>query len=592
MRIRHLPETLINQIAAGEVIERPAAAVKELVENSLDAGATQIDVDIREGGKSLIIVDDNGSGMNREELVAALDRHATSKLLGDDLLNIQFMGFRGEALPSIASVSRLKIATRMKDGEGWEVTVEGGKKEMAAPSSQARGTRIEVRDLFYATPARLKFLKSERAEALAIKEMLQRLAMANPEAGFRLTIDGKQSFYHAPVSDPQMRLADILGRDFGQNSFMIDTEREGIRLSGFAALPTYNRKTAQHQYLFVNRRPVRDKLIHGCVRAAYADVLAKDRHAAVALFIDLPSSLVDMNVHPAKAEVRFQDPGLVRGLIISALKHGVHQHGFQTSSTLSVAALGHLKAENQNAPALPYRSPSYSMNAGLAEAVRNSYMPQMGLQEMQMPSARFEEAPVAAIPEHFPLGAARAQIHENYIIAQNEQGVVIIDQHAAHERLVYERFKTQMEKHGIEKQGLLTPELVELDEADAERLLSRADMLAKLGLEIESFGIGTIAVQTIPALLAKANISKLIKDLADELTENDEANGLEERLNHILSTMACHGSVRSGRRLSVDEMNALLRQMEETPLSGQCNHGRPTYIKLSLRDIEKLFGRT
>lgn len=605
MRIRYLPETLINQIAAGEVIERPFAAVKELVENSIDAGASRIDVTITDGGKSQIIVSDNGSGMNRDDLIAAVDRHATSKLIGDDLLNIQHMGFRGEALASIASVSRLIIHTREQDGEAWVISVEGGKKGEPAPSSHPSGTQIEVRDLFYATPARLKFMKSERAEFMAVKDTITRLAMANPQVAFRLVHDGKESFNHIAVLDSQSRLAKILGREFGENSITIDAEREGLQLRGFAGLPTLHRGTAQHQYLFVNGRPVKDKLLHGCVRAAYSDVLHGGRHPMLALFLDVPRELVDVNVHPAKAEVRFQDPGLVRGLIISALKHALYEHGTRTSSSVSNAALGRFEPANAGGgPSLPMRRggsapvPRYyaygNMAQGLNENVQNMYAPQESLLPQEAPTARAEivHDTLDEDDQNFPLGAARAQLHENYIVAQTAEGMVIVDQHAAHERLVYERFKAQVEDRGVEKQGLLSPEIIQMEESEAERLLVYADGLAKLGLEIEPFGAGAIAVQSIPALLGeKPNLERLIRDLADEITERDTAQGLEERLNDILSTMACHGSIRSGRRMNVDEMNALLRQMEETPLSGQCNHGRPTSITLSLADIEKLFGR-
>lgn len=605
MRIRYLPETLINQIAAGEVIERPFAAVKELVENSIDAGASRIDVSITDGGKSQIIVSDNGSGMSSDDLIAAVDRHATSKLIGDDLLNIQHMGFRGEALASIASVARLSIATREADGDAWGIKVEGGKKGEASPSSHPSGTQIEVRDLFYATPARLKFMKSERAEFMAVKDTIIRLAMANPQVAFRLVHDGKESFNYSAVLDSQSRLAKILGREFGENSIAIEAEREGLRLSGYAGLPTLHRGTAQHQYLFVNGRPVKDKLLHGCVRAAYSDVLHGGRHPMLALFLDVPRELVDVNVHPAKAEVRFQDPGLVRGLIISALKHGLYEHGTRTSSSVSNAALGRFEPANGSgglslpmhrggSAAVP-RSYAYGNVAqGLNENVQNMYAPQESMLAQEAPNARAEIVHEALYEEdqNFPLGAARAQLHENYIVAQTAEGMVIVDQHAAHERLVYERFKAQVEEHGVEKQGLLSPEIIQLEDSEAERLLGYADGLAKLGLEIEPFGAGAIAVQSIPALLgAKPNLERLIRDLADEITERDTAQGLEERLNDILSTMACHGSVRSGRRMNVDEMNALLRQMEATPLSGQCNHGRPTSITLSLADIEKLFGR-
>ncbi|MGH1397916.1 MAG: DNA mismatch repair endonuclease MutL [Alphaproteobacteria bacterium] len=603
MRIRYLPETLINQIAAGEVLERPFAAVKELVENSIDAGASKIDVSLADGGKSRIVISDNGRGMSAEDLAAAVDRHATSKLPDDDLVNITHMGFRGEALASIAAVSRLSIHTREEGGEAWSISVEGGKKGDIAPSAHPAGTQIEVRDLFYATPARLKFLKSERAELMAVKDTLTRLSMANPDIAFTLTHNGKTGLNHAAVGEHSARLAKILGREFGDNAVRIEAEREGLKLSGFAGLPTLHRGTSQYQYLFVNGRPVKDKLLHGCVRAAYADVLHGGRHPMLALFLEVPADEVDVNVHPAKAEVRFRDPGLVRGMIISALKMALHEHGTRTSSSVSSAALGKFQQGNlgndRYTPSLPMHRghnaavPRSYINHGLAENVQNAYAPQGSFMMAEAPAARAEivhEPQVEA--QSFPLGAARAQIHENYIIAQSDEGLVIVDQHAAHERLVYERFKAQVEERGVEKQGLLTPEIVNLEESEAERLLGFAGELAKLGLEIEAFGAGAIAVQAIPALLgAKPDVENLIRDLADEITERSSADGLKERLNDILSTMACHGSVRSGRRMNADEMNALLRDMEATPLSGQCNHGRPTSITLSLEDIEKLFGR-
>ncbi len=602
MRIRHLPDILVNQIAAGEVIERPAAAVRELVENAIDAGSTRVSVDIREGGKSLIRIVDDGCGMTRDELVAALDRHATSKLPDDDLLNIQHLGFRGEALPSIAAVSRLTIRTRMAGHEGWEIRVEGGRKGEPEPASHAQGTWIEVRDLFYATPARLKFLKTERSEYDAVKDTLLRLAMAFPHVAFKLDHDGQTVFSHAAALQTDMnearreRLSAVLGREFAENAMTINAIREGVTLSGLAALPTYSRGTSTHQYLFVNGRPVRDKLLHGAVRGAYADVLARDRHPVVALFVDLPATEVDMNVHPAKAEVRFRDAGLIRGMIVGALKHALHENGQSTASTVSLGAL-HTLQHNSTA-ASPYRpvyTPSYNYQpsgyhqAGLAEKVMQAYEPLFAAQ----PSARAEIIPEEspALPQH-PLGAARAQIHENYIIAQADDGLVIVDQHAAHERLVYERFKGQLAEEGIARQGLLTPEIIELDDGDARRLLENAEELSRLGLDVEPFGPGAVAVRSVPALLGtRANVPQLIRDLCDELTEHGSVQGLAERINHVLATMACHGSVRSGRRLNVDEMNNLLRQMEETPLSGQCNHGRPTWIKLQLSDIEKLFGR-
>lgn len=604
MRIRYLPETLINQIAAGEVVERPSAALKELIENSIDAGATQIDIDIIDGGKTRLVISDNGDGMSAEELSAAVDRHATSKLPGDDLLNITNLGFRGEALASIAAVSRLKIETREKGGDGWEIEVHAGQKSDVKPSSHPEGTRIEVRDLFYATPARLKFLKTERAEYMAIKDIVQRLGMAYPHIGFSLTHEGARKLNLPVTLDPKARMAAVLGREFGENAISIEAERDGIKLSGYAGLPTLHRGTAQYQYLFVNGRAVRDKLLTGCVRAAYADVLHRGRHPMVALFVTLPSDIVDVNVHPAKAEVRFQDPGVVRGLIISALKHAIHENGFETSTTVSDQALGSFRPNT--APALPMRRGSNGMigSSGVSNYNIPSAPPTLShgnLAEAQHmlyeaePTARFE--PISEISsnvqqENHPLGAARAQIHENYIIAQNENGLVIVDQHAAHERLVYERFKEQLEQQGVEKQGLLTPEIVELNEDELDLVLNKKDQLSKLGLDIEPFGQGALAVQTIPALLSgKIDINKLIRDVSDEIKEFDNSDLLEEKLNDILSRMSCHGSIRSGRRMNAEEMNELLRQMEKTPLSGQCNHGRPTYVSLSLHDIEKLFGR-
>lgn len=596
MRIRHLPETLINQIAAGEVVERPAAAVKELVENAIDAGATRIDVEIRDGGKSLIRVSDNGIGMTRDELVAALDRHATSKLPDGDLENIHTLGFRGEALPSIGAVSRMRLASRARETptEAWEIAIEGGRKSDPAPSSHPEGTRIDVRDLFYATPARLKFMKGDKAEYSAVKDILIRLGMAFPGVGFTLTNNGIQSLNLPPVAlgAPHemrgQRLGVLLGDDFTANALKIDAARDAARLTGHISLPTYHRGTAQFQYLFVNGRPVRDKLLHAAVRVAYADVLARDRHAVVALFLDLPSGEVDINVHPAKAEVRFRDAATIRGMMIGALQHAIHDGSRQTTSTLTAHTLSAVRPAYNAAPA-----------AGFGESAFHSYRPMPAAAAAQMasliPSARAEPPPAAeqdTAPD-YPLGAARAQIHENYILAQTQDGLVIVDQHAAHERLVYERFKNEMADGGIPGQGLLVPEIVTLADTEASALLEHVATLSSLGLEIEPFGIDAIAVRSIPALLSgRADVQRLIRDLADEITDRGTANGLAERINALLSTMACHGSVRSGRRLNVEEMNALLRQMEETPNSGQCNHGRPTSIKLTLKDIERLFGRT
>ncbi|MFP4097736.1 MAG: DNA mismatch repair endonuclease MutL [Alphaproteobacteria bacterium] len=608
MRIRYLPDTLINQIAAGEVVERPAAVVKELVENAIDAGANAIDVDISAGGKERIIINDNGCGLSAEELCAALDRHATSKLPDDDLLHIAHLGFRGEALASIAAVARVHIKTHdSAGGESWEIACEGGNKSQVRPCAHPKGTRIEVADLFYATPARLKFQKSERVEFGAIKDILSRLSMAYPHISFCLIHNGSKKLNLSAVLDLQSRLSSLLGRDFTQNAMTIDAQRENIKLSGLAALPTYHRGTSKFQYLFVNGRAVKDRLLHGCVRAAYADVLHRDRHPVVALFLDLPAQEVDVNVHPAKAEVRFQNSQMVRGLIISALKHAIMQDGHHSANTTNIQTPGAFNSpryERTSAPALPYSSSSsiysyaydfkahqqHSSHNALCESAQSAYdLP---------PNARVEDMHGAAfsskdsVATHYPLGAARAQIHENYIIAQTHEGLVIVDQHAAHERLVYERFKSQMKETGVEKQGLLTPDIVDMEESDAQHLLEHAQAFSDLGLEIESFGAGAIAVQSIPSILSnKIDTKALLYDLLDDLKEYDKATVLEERIHQLLSTMACHGSVRSGRRLNAEEMNALLRQMEDTPLSGQCNHGRPTYIKLSLSDIEKLFSR-
>ncbi len=606
MRIRYLPETLINQIAAGEVVERPAAAVKEMIENSIDAGSSRVEIDIHHGGKSKIVISDNGFGMDANEIAASLDRHATSKLPDEDLLHIKHLGFRGEALASISAVGRVLIQSRHKDtNESWEVNCDAGKKSEVRPSSHPEGTRIEIKDLFYATPARLKFQKTERAEFGAIKDTVTRLAMAYPQVSFRLTHDGAQKLNLPAVLDAQSRLSSILGREFGENAMDISATRDGIHLSGHAALPTYHRGTSQYQYLFVNGRAVKDKLLHGCVRAAYADVLHRDRHPVLALFLNLPPDEVDVNVHPAKAEVRFRDPQIIRSMIIGALKAAIHEGGFKSASTVASQTLRSFeigKPQNQNynplplhrgaQPAVPssYTNGSYS---NLAEATHSSYQPQTMLPTEMMPSARAEAIEKTISEEtHHPLGAARAQLHENYIVAQTSNGLVIVDQHAAHERLVYERFKEQMSETGIEKQGLLTPDIIELEETQIQKILDHSETLSKLGLEIESFGNGAVAVHSIPAILGnKVDTKRIVYNIADELTDQDHTDVLEEKINHILSTMACHGSVRSGRRLNAEEMNALLRQMEETPLSGQCNHGRPTYVELSLKDIERLFGR-
>ncbi|MAZ76685.1 MAG: DNA mismatch repair endonuclease MutL [Micavibrio sp.] len=614
MRIRHLPDYLVNQIAAGEVIERPAAAIKELVENAIDAGSSQIDIDVREGGKTLISIRDNGFGMSKKELEAALCRHATSKLPDDDLVNINHLGFRGEALPSIGAISRLSIKSKSDtEREAWEIKVHGGNDKGLTPASHPQGTTVEVRDLFYATPARLKFLKSDRAEFTAIKDTISRIAMAFPAIGFKLTHNDKTSLHLAPeqgnlLDQRRERLSAVLGKEFGENSVPVKAIREELSVTGHAGLPTLSRSNTMQQFLFVNGRPVKDRLLLGCIRAAYMDVLHSGRHPIVALYIDLPPAAVDVNVHPAKAEVRFQDTGHVRGLIITALKHALLEAGMTTSSTISTAALG--KAQAGSFSSLPMNRgstsavPSYyaHQNNGygnLAEKHQELYSP-LETQNFQSGElGQFEPAARAEVPQDFiqeentfPLGAARTQIHENYIIAQSSEGLVIVDQHAAHERLVYEKFKHQLENEGVISQGLLVPEIIDLDEDKVAHLLEHKEALQKLGLEIDNFGAGSIAVRSIPALLGtRANIKKLLPDILDELEDQDSSTILEKKLHEILSTMACHGSVRSGRRMNAEEMNALLREMEKTENSGHCNHGRPTYITLDLKDIEKIFDR-
>ncbi len=599
MSLRLLPETLVNRIAAGEVVERPASAVKELVENALDAGAGTIEVVLRDGGRSLIAVTDDGCGMTPEELALAVERHATSKLPDDDLVRIASLGFRGEALPSIGAVSRMAVTSRPAGAaEAWRLTVEGGRKAAPEPAAQGPGTRVEVRDLFFATPARLKFLKTSRTEYGHAEDVVARLAMAFPQVGFALS-DGNRTTLRLTAATGDLfdarlaRLGAILGKDFAENALAIEAEREGLKLSGHIGLPTLNRANARHQYLFVNGRPVRDKLLHGAVRGAYRDFLAHDRHPLLALFLELPPEAVDVNVHPMKAEVRFRDPGLVRGLIVGACRHALSEAGHRASTTVAQAALGALRsAEAPAGAAYAYRPPSTVLPRGLAEAGAAYHAPLPDL--AQPPGARGAEAPAdpTSEPEQdYPLGAARAQLHATYIVAQTEDGIVIVDQHAAHERLVYERMKRELAEKGVARQILLIPEVVELGEDPAARLLARAAELAEIGLVLEAFGPGAVVVREVPALLGQPDVQRLVADLADELAELDQAFTVKEKLEEVCGTLACHGSVRAGRRLNAEEMNALLRQMEATPHSGQCNHGRPTYVELKLADIEKLFGR-
>jgi DNA mismatch repair protein MutL len=633
MKVRQLGEQVINQIAAGEVIERPASVIKELVENAVDAGAKSVDIVTAAGGKTLMRVSDDGDGMRQEDLQLAIRRHCTSKISDDNLFDIRTLGFRGEALPSIGSVARLGIQTRHADEDhAWAIAVEGGRESPLAPAARTRGTQVEVRDLFFATPARLKFLKSDRAEAAAITEIVKRIALAYPEIGFSLSGADRQaqSWPAARGSEPHLaRIAQILGQDFVDNAMEIDAEREGVRLTGFAGLPTHHRGNAQNQFFFVNGRPVKDKLLLSGLRGAYADVLARDRHPVVVLFLDLDPAQVDVNVHPAKADVRFRDSQLVRGLLVGAIKHALVQSGHRSSTSNSSVALDAIRAQSSGyassgyQPSAPVGTPSFGGDgggggyartasapqwrpdafrplepagaavAGFAEAPQPAFDRQNGFADFSRPSAdaRAHEVPVEVEKTSLPLGAARAQVHETYIIAQTGDGVVIVDQHAAHERLVYERLKEALAKRDVPRQMLLIPEIVELPEEDANRLAERAEDLEKVGLALEAFGPGAIAVRETPAILGDMDIQGMVRNLADELAEWDTADSLKEKLDHVAATMACHGSVRAGRRMRPEEMDALLRDMEATPLSGQCNHGRPTWVELKLSDIEKLFGR-
>ena len=590
--IRRLPEVVANRIAAGEVVERPASVVKELVENAIDAGAARIEVALEAGGKGSILVQDDGCGMTAQDLLLAVERHATSKLDDDQLVAITSLGFRGEALPSIASVARLRLVSRTAGmGEAWALEVSGGELGRPAPAAGGGGTRVEVRDLFFKVPARLKFLRSERAEAEAALETVRRLALARPELAFSCRVDDRPPWRAEPVqglfADRLLhRLGAVLGREFVANAIELDAEREGIRLTGFIGLPTFSRRDARAQHLVVNRRPVQDRLLKQALRAAYADLLFHDRQPVAALFLELPPELVDVNVHPAKAEVRFRDPGLVRGLVVGAIKRALAEHGHRSAATMT-GALGVLRTGPGPAPVSP----------GLAEPGAR-WQPagagpgQAALLAGTPPSVRAEPLPEPEpASERFPLGAARAQLHRTYILAENEAAVILVDQHAAHERIVYERLKQELRAGAVRRQGLLIPEVVELAPLEQERVLAQARILAELGLVLEPFGPGAVLVREMPALLGQIAAAGLVRDVAADLVELDQALGLEEALQAVLASVACHGSVRAGRRLSVEEMNALLRQMEATPHSGQCNHGRPTYIELKRDAIERLFGR-
>jgi len=612
MPIRRLPPETVNRIAAGEVVERPASAIKELVENALDAGARRIEIQADGGGLARILIADDGHGMAPDQLALAVERHATSKLEPDDagdvdLLRISTLGFRGEALPSIGSVARLTITSRPKTeggtvGDAHAITVEGGDQRPVAPAAfpGPHGTRVEVRDLFYATPARLKFMKSERSEAMAISEEIKRQAMAHEAVAFTLDLDGR-TVLRLPAEHPGdegrlKRLAALLGRDFEANALLIDQSREGRRLSGYAGLPTYSRGNGGHQYLFVNGRPVRDRLLQGALRGAYADFLARDRHPAAALFLDIDPLFVDVNVHPAKAEVRFRDPQMVRGLIVGALRHALAAAGHRASTTVADSVMAGFRPHTgvERVEGRGARGEGWSGWTGWDRpAAAAQIIPGLNEHSARFEASTLDPRPATLQPDPIdqPLGAARAQVHGTYIVAQTRDGIVVVDQHAAHERLVYERMKAQMAQGSVTRQALLTPEVVELDPAEADRVIARADELAQLGLIVEPFGGGAVLVRETPALLGDTDVQGLIRDIADDLAEHGAALALSERLGEVCGTMACHGSVRAGRVLSAPEMNALLRQMEATPHSGQCNHGRPTYVELKLHDLEKLFGR-
>jgi DNA mismatch repair protein MutL len=594
MSIRRLPEHLVNRIAAGEVVERPANALKELVENAIDAGASRISIVLAQGGIGRIEVADDGAGMAPGEIALALERHATSKLPGDEIEQVATLGFRGEALPSIASVARLTIESRVRGADGWSRTLDNGALEGEGPAALPPGTRVAVENLFAKVPARRKFLRSERSEYAACLDVVKRLAMARPDIGFTLDHDGRRALSVQPGEDRPARVAALTTRELAENSLAIDYVRGPARLGGVAGLPTFNRGVADHQYLFVNGRPVRDRLLIGAVRAAYQDLLARDRHPVLALFIELPPEEVDVNVHPAKTEVRFRDPGGMRGLIVGGLRHALDEAGHRSAQRPSAAALGDWQSETNNRhpgegrDPVPLWSPAAQArgwppaSAGVTD----------GLRETPAPFARAEAA-VEAVPQasSYPLGVARGQVAATYIVAEAEDGLVLVDQHAAHERLVLERMRRAIANGGVATQALLLPEVVELDEPACDRIEARLAELAGMGLELERFGPRAVLVRATPAMLGAGDVKGLVTDLADELAAFDGALSLKEKIDHVAATMACHGSVRAGRILSVAEMNALLREMEVTPHSGQCNHGRPTWVKLAHGDIEKLFGR-
>lgn len=618
MGIRILPDNLVNQIAAGEVIERPASVVKELVENAIDAGADSIEVSLTGGGKNLIIVTDNGKGMDKDELALAVERHATSKLPDDDLFNIKHLGFRGEALPSIAAVSRLSITTRQKDSENaWKIEINGGEKSQVAPAALSQGTRIEVRDLFYATPARLKFLKADSSEAAQCVDILNRIAMANPHISFYLYSEGKKKIAlnacQGELFDARLkRLSEVMGKEFADNSLLIDASRESVRISGYVSLPTLNKANSLSQYLFVNSRPVRDKLLLGAIKGAYQDVLASNRYPLCALFIDVKPEYVDVNVHPTKAEVRFYDAQAVRGLLVGSIRQGLSLGDKAVANNLDLAAFVQDNIPSFGSSYAPidttmsnftHNEPMFAEGGDFAKP--HTYTPFQAssvkrgtavLPDLERAySVKTEEIPNSygqAEDIIGPLGLAKAQFHDTYIISQTADSIIIIDQHAAHERIVMEKLKADLAaEHKVVTQMLLIPEIIDLSASEKENILSQTENLAKLGLVVEEFGPSAVIVREIPALISGADVKKLIIDLAAEIAEWGGEFSLTDKLHHICATIACHGSVRAGRRLNIDEMNRLLRDMEKTEHSGQCNHGRPTYVELKLTDIEKLFAR-
>lgn len=608
MTIRILPNNLINQIAAGEVIERPASVVKELVENAIDAGADNIEINLQDGGKGLIAVSDNGKGMGIEDIALAVERHATSKLPDDNLFHISFLGFRGEALPSIASVARLTIISRQEGTEnGWKIEINGGEKSAPAPAPAKKGTRVEVRDLFYATPARLKFLKTETSETAQCVDIVNRIAMANPHIAFSLSNDGKKkinlSACQGDLFDSRLkRLSDVMGREFGESSLLIDAKRDNLAIGGYVSLPTYNKANSLSQYLFVNNRPVRDKLLLGAIKGAYQGVLENNRYPVCALFFDIEPDYVDVNVHPAKAEVRFFDNNLVRGLLVSSIRNALSMGSRQTAAPANLQNFledsiifadggennGVLRDYNSAKTTAPMTrfAPKYPL--GAKSGHRTAALPEL---ERNF-SVKVEPTVPSAPEESGILGQAKAQFHNTYIISQTEDSIVLIDQHAAHERIVMEKMKAALNETGKSAaQILLIPEIVELSASEKEHLLGCAENLQRLGMAIEEFGPAAVIVREVPALIGDCDVKTLVHDLAEQAAEWGKDFALEDKLNHICATIACHGSVRAGRSLNLAEMNQLLRDMEKTPHSGQCNHGRPTYIELKLKDIDKLFHR-